>query len=302
MTEIQEKILRLKEEKNALVLAHYYQTIDIQEVADFVGDSFELAKLAQRTDKPLIVLCGVRFMAESAKILNPGKTVLLPASDAGCLMADMIRPEDVIRMKKEHPGAAVMCYVNSTAEVKVECDICCTSSSAVRIARSLPQKEIIFVPDRNLGAFVAEQVPEKIFHFFRGFCPIHNVVKPEEVVRARAEHPGAPVLVHPECTPELRAMADYVGSTSGIIQYVEKSPLTEFIIGTEVGVVDRINRFMEGKKAWLLSRHLHCVNMKKTEITDVLHALETLEEQIELDEDVMDKARLTLERMVAVQG
>lgn len=301
MTDIQNEIIRLKEEKNALVLAHYYQTIDIQEVADFVGDSFELAKIAQKTDKPVIVLCGVRFMAESAKILNPSKTVLLPASDAGCLMADMIRPEDVIRMKEQHPEAAVMCYVNSTAETKTYCDICCTSSSAVKIAKSLKEKEIIFIPDRNLGAFVAEQVPEKTFHFYRGFCPIHNVVRPEEVEKARLEHPGAPVLVHPECTPEVRAVADYVGSTSGIIKYVQDSPLTEFIIGTEVGVVDRINRFMKGKKAYLLSHHLHCVNMKKTKIEDVLHALQTMEEQIELPEDVMDKARLTLERMVSVQ-
>lgn len=301
MTDIQKEITRLKNEKNALVLAHYYQTMDIQEVADFVGDSFELAKIAQRTDKPIIVLCGVRFMAESAKILNPGKTVLLPASDAGCLMADMITPEDVIKMKEEHPKAAVMCYVNSTAETKTYCDICCTSSSAVKIARSLETDEIIFVPDRNLGAYVAEQVPEKKFFFYRGFCPIHNVVRAEAIEKARKEHPGAPVLVHPECNKEVRDAADFIGSTSAIIKYVEESDKKEFIIGTEIGVVERINKLLEGKKAYLLSHHLSCVNMKKTKITDVLNALQNCEEVIELDQEIMDKARKTLERMVNVK-
>lgn len=300
MTDIQKEIIRLKEEKNALVLAHYYQTIDIQEVADFVGDSFELAKIAQKTEKPIIVLCGVRFMAESAKILNPDKTVLLPASDAGCLMADMITPEDVIKMKEEHPDAAVMCYVNSTAETKTYCDICCTSSSAVKIARSLKEEEIIFVPDRNLGAYVAEQVPEKKFYFYRGFCPIHNVVRAEAIDKARELHPGAPVVVHPECNKKVRDAADFIGSTSAIIKYVEESDKKEFIIGTEIGVVERINKIFQGKTAYLLSHHLSCVNMKKTKITDVLNALENMEEIIELEEEVMNKARITLERMVSV--
>lgn len=301
MTDMQKEILKLKEDKNALILAHYYQTMDIQEVADFVGDSFELAKIAQKTEKPLIVLCGVRFMAESAKILNPTKTVLLPASDAGCLMADMITPQDVIKMKEEHPNAAIMCYVNSTAETKTYCDICCTSSSAVKIAKSLDTDEIIFIPDRNLGEYVAEHVPEKKFYFYRGFCPIHNVVKAEEVAQAREEHPGAPVIVHPECNKAVRDTADFVGSTSAIIKYVEESDKTEFIIGTEIGVVERINKLMTGKKAYLLSHHLTCVNMKKTKITDVLNALTNIEEVIELDEKVMNKARVTLERMVSVK-
>ena len=301
MTDLQKEIIRLKQEKNALVLAHYYQTLDIQEVADIVGDSFELAKRAQTTDKDLIVLCGVRFMAESAKILNPGKKVLLPASDAGCLMADMLDPAGVIKMKEEHPEAAVMCYVNSTAETKTYCDICCTSSSAVKIARSLPNQEIIFVPDRNLGSYVAEQVPVKTFYFYRGFCPIHNVVRLEEVEAARKEHPGALVLVHPECAKDVRDAADYIGSTAGIIRFVEESPLKEFIIGTEIGVVERINKYVVGKTAYLLSHHLRCSNMKKTTISDVHHALLHEQEEIILEESLMDRARLTLERMVAVK-
>ncbi len=300
MTDIQKKIIKLKKEKNALVLAHYYQTIDIQEVADFVGDSFELAKIAQKTEKPIIVLCGVRFMAESAKILNPGKTVILPSSDAGCLMADMIIPADVVKLKKEHPNAAVMCYVNSTAETKTYCDICCTSSSAVKIAKSLEANEIIFIPDRNLGAYVAEQVPDKTFYFYRGFCPIHNVVNADEVETARRKYKGAPVVVHPECKKEVRDAADFIGSTSAIIKFVENSEKSEFIIGTEIGVVERINKLMTGKKAYLLSSHLSCINMKKTKISDVLNALENIEEVIELDSDTMDKARITLERMVSV--
>ncbi|MDD2370588.1 MAG: quinolinate synthase NadA [Firmicutes bacterium] len=300
MTDIQKKIIKLKEDKNAIVLAHYYQTMDIQEVADFVGDSFELAKIAQNTEKPIIVLCGVRFMAESAKILNPEKTVLLPASNAGCLMADMITPSDVIKLKKEHPKAAVMCYVNSTAETKTYCDICCTSSSAVKIAKSLKEEEIIFIPDRNLGSYVAEQVPEKKFYFYRGFCPIHNIVSADEVVEARQKYVDAPVVVHPECNKAVRDAADFIGSTSAIIKYVENSDKKEFIIGTEIGVVERINQLIPGKKAYLLSNHLSCINMKKTKITDVLNALENLEEVIELDKDTMDKARITLERMVSV--
>ncbi len=300
MTEIQKEIIKLKEEKNALILAHYYQTMDIQEVADFVGDSFELAKITQKTEKPIIVLCGVRFMAESAKILNPAKTVLLPASDAGCLMADMITPDDVIKLKLEHPEAAVMCYVNSTAEIKTHCDICCTSSSAVKIAKSLKEDEIIFIPDRNLGSYVAEQVPEKTFYYFRGFCPIHNVVSADEVEEAREKYKDAPVLVHPECNKEVRDKADFIGSTSAIFKYVQDSKKSEFIIGTEIGVVERINKLMKGKKAYLLSTHLSCINMKKTKIKDVLNALKNLEEVIELDNDTMEKARITLERMVNI--
>lgn len=301
MKEIQKEILKLKKEKNALVLAHFYQTVDIQDIADHVGDSFELAKLAQKAESPLIILCGVRFMAESAKILNPGKKVLLPNPDAGCFMADMIVPEDVIKMKKEHKNAAVMCYVNSTAEIKTYCDICCTSSSAVKIARNLKEKEVIFIPDRNLGSYVAEQVPEKTFYLYQGLCPIHNVVREEEVILARKQYPKALVLVHPECNKEVRNLADYVGSTFEIIKYVQESTCKEFIIGTEIGVVERINKHVKGKTAYLLSRHLTCVDMKKIKIENVLNVLENEDEEIVLEENIIDKAKITLEMMVDIK-
>lgn len=301
MSEIQDKIRALKREKNAVILAHYYQTMDIQEIADHVGDSFELAKRARQARQAVIVLCGVRFMAESAKILNPGKTVLLPAPDAGCPMADMVSPEDVKKLRAEYPDAAVMCYINSTAAVKAECDICCTSSSAVRIARSLPQNRIVFVPDRNLGAYVASRVPEKEFILFHGFCPAHQGVRESDVAAARAEHPGARVLVHPECNPGVLGLADFVGSTAEILKYVEQSQEKEFLIGTETGVVERLGKTAPDKKAYLLSGCLFCSDMKKTGLGDVLSSLEKGVYEITLPEKEMTGARACLTRMVAVR-
>ncbi len=301
MTSIQDKIRTLKREKNAVILAHFYQTMDIQEVADHVGDSFELARRAQETTGDTIVLCGVRFMAESAKILNPQKTVLLPAPDAGCPMADMVTPEDVRALKAQYPDAAVMCYVNSSAAVKAECDICCTSSSAVRVAKSLKEKRVIFVPDQNLGAYVASKVPEKEFILFHGFCPIHHHVAASDVKASKAAHPDARVLVHPECTMEVLELSDYVGSTAGILEYVSKSKDSEFIIGTEMGVVERLRQTAPDKIVYLLSPRLLCPNMKKTRIEDVLKSLENGVYEIKLPENELKDARACLERMVAVQ-
>lgn len=300
MTNTQQKILSLKREKDAVIFAHYYQTMDIQEVADHVGDSFELARLAQQTSASVIILCGVRFMAESAKILNPDKTVLLPAPDAGCPMADMVTPEDVKKLRAQYPDAAVMCYVNSSAAVKAECDICCTSSSAVRVARSLSQKRIIFVPDQNLGAYTAQMVPEKEFILFSGYCPIHHFVSADDVKAARAAHPGARVLVHPECPQQVLALSDYVGSTSGILDYVTKSQDREFIIGTEIGVIERLKKTCPDKKVYLLANRLLCPNMKKTKIDDVLNSLEKGVYEITLSERELTGARASLARMVAV--
>ena len=301
MTNIQEKILALKQEKNAVILAHCYQTMDIQEIADHVGDSFELARLAQKTEQPIIVLCGVRFMAESAKILNPEKTVLLPAPDAGCPMADMVTPEDVKKLREQNPDAAVMCYVNSSAAVKAESDICCTSSSSVRVAKSLKEKRIIFVPDQNLGAYTASKVPEKEFILFHGFCPIHHHVSVNDVTAAKAAHPDARVLVHPECTPQVLELADFVGSTAGIVDCVKKSSDKEFIIGTEMGVVERLKQTVPDKSVYLLSSRLICPNMKKTRIGDVLHSLENNVYEIKLPENELKGARKCLERMVNVK-
>ena len=301
MTSLQEKIISLKREKDAVILAHFYQTMDIQEIADHVGDSFELARRAQNAQQSVIVLCGVRFMAESAKILNPQKTVLLPAPDAGCPMADMVTPEDVKRLRSQHPDAAAMCYVNSSAAVKAECDICCTSSSAVRVARSLKENRIIFVPDQNLGAYVASKVPEKEFILFQGFCPIHNFVSTNDVAAAKAAHPNARVLVHPECTAQVIALSDFVGSTAGILNYVQQSSENEFIIGTEMGVVERLRQTVPDKTVYLLSSRLLCPNMKKTRIEDVLKSLENGVYEIMLPEDELQGARKCLERMVSVQ-
>ena len=298
--EIAEKILQLKMQKDALILGHFYQTLDIQNIADHVGDSFELAKLAQKATQAIIVLCGVKFMAESAKILNPDKTVLLPVPDAGCPMADMISPEDVVALRKQYPEAAVMCYINSSATVKAECDICCTSSSAIKIAKALPQKQIIFVPDQNLGAYVASQVPEKEIILFHGFCPTHHIVDVEDVIQAKAAHPNAPVLVHPECKPEVLQKSDYIGSTSGIIHYVEQSDQKEFIIGTELGVAQRLRQLFPDKTIYLLTNKLLCPNMKKTHLQDVLYSLENNVYEVMLSPKEMEGAKKSLERMISI--
>ena len=239
-------------------------------------------------------------MAESAKILNPEKTVLLPAPDAGCPMADMIEPEDIARLRAEHPGAAVVCYVNSSAAVKAVSDICCTSSSAVSVVRSLPQKRVIFVPDKNLGAYVARRVPEKEFIFFDGFCPIHDYVTVEMVAAARAAWPNAAVAVHPECKPEVCVMADFVGSTAQMVDFVVKSPLKDFIIGTEMGVAERIMEISPDKNCRLLTPRLVCPNMKRTDVSDVVRCLEGEAAPVTVPDDVMDASRSCLEKMISV--
>ncbi len=301
MNELQREIREIADEKKALILAHYYQTMDVQEIADVVGDSFELAKRASLAEQNVIALCGVRFMAESVKILSPDKTVLLPAPDAGCPMADMVTPEDVLRLRREHPDAAVVCYVNSSAAVKAVSDICCTSSSAERIVRSLPQKQVIFVPDQNLGAYVASRVPEKEVFPHSGYCPIHHAVSEKDVLAAKSAHTEARLLVHPECPPAVVAMADGVGSTAYILKTVEAAPDGEsFIIGTETGVVERLRATAPGKKTYLLRDRFVCPNMKKTTLHDVKRALERFEENIMLDEAEMLAARASLKRMIEV--
>lgn len=298
--QLAERIQQLKQQKNALILAHYYQTMDIQNVADLVGDSFELARRAKEAKEELLIVCGVRFMAESAKILSPQKTVLLPAPDAGCPMADMVEPEDVMALRKQYPAAAVVCYVNSSAAVKAVSDICCTSSSAERVVRSLKEKQIIFIPDQNLGQYVASRVPEKEIILFDGCCPIHHRVEEEEILAAKRRYPDAMVLVHPECRPEVLRHADYIGSTAGILQQAEKSPGSEFIIATEIGVVDRLTQLYPDKSFYPVTGSFLCPNMKKTHLEDVLFALEEGEFEIELEEEEMKAARSCLERMVAV--
>lgn len=298
---ISEEILRLKKEKNALVLAHYYQRLEVQQVADIFGDSFELAKKAKSADNPIIVFCGVKFMAESAKILNPDKKVLIAVPDAGCPMADMVDSRQVIDLRRRYPDAAVVCYVNSSAETKAVSDICCTSSNAVKVVKSLPNRRIIFVPDMNLGRYVQAMVPEKEIILHNGFCPVHHKVDIGDVERARAEHPRALFAVHPECGERVVDAADFVGSTSQIIDFCEKSDADEFIIGTEIGVVERLSFFHPEKKFYLLAPTLVCNSMKRTELSDLLAVLRDECGEVTLDGDIMKKAALSLERMVAVK-
>ena len=293
-----QRILALKEEKKALVLAHYYQTMDIQHLADFCGDSFELARKARSSTKQLIVFCGVKFMAESAKVMNPQKRVLLPRHDAGCPMADMITPEDIMRMREAHPGAAVVCYINSSAETKAVSDICCTSSNALKIVSSLPNDEIIFVPDKNLGAYVAKHFPDKKFYFHKGWCPIHKNLPEQDAIDAKQANPGAPLLVHPECEDAVLRHADCIGSTSEILNYGRNTTAKKVIVGTEMAVADRLREECPEKEFILLSPYLVCPNMKKTRIADLYHTLETLEGEIFMTQDEIDAARVPLERMM----
>jgi len=298
MNELQQKIINLKKEKNALILAHYYQTMDIQEIADHVCDSFEMARLAHSATQNTLIICGVHFMAESAKLLNPDKTVLLPVPEAGCPMADMITPEDVTALRSFYPDAAVVCYVNSSAAVKAVSDICCTSSSAERIVRSLPEKQIIFIPDRNLGAYISSKVPEKEFIFHKGWCPVHDCIVTYDVVSARKKHPNALLLTHPECKSEVLELSDFIGSTSEIIKYALECDKNEFIIGTETGVVQHLASLAPDKHFYPLTSSFICEDMKKIKPEDVLYSLENGKHEITLTGDDVKAANQSLERMI----
>ncbi|MGE5613639.1 MAG: quinolinate synthase NadA [Bacillota bacterium] len=296
--ELIENIQGLKKQRNAVIVAHNYQVDEVQEIADMVGDSFALSKYCANTSYEVIVFCGVHFMAESAKLLSPEKTVLLPEKDAGCPMADMATAEALREEKKKHPEAAVVCYINSSADVKAESDICCTSSNAVKIVKAVGQKEIIFVPDCNLGSYIAGKVPEKRIILWKGFCATHHRVKPEEVIKIREIHPDALLLLHPECKPEVTALADFIGSTKQIIDYASSSKASKFIIGTEMGVLHKLKKDNPGKQFFLLSPGLVCPNMKKTTLKSVYEALRDKKHEIAMDEELINKARLPLEKML----
>ena len=297
--ELNERIAALKAERNATILAHNYQPNEVQLIADHLGDSLELARLAARLESEVIVFCGVHFMAESTAVLAPDKTVLLPARDAGCPMADMVAAPALREKKKMHPRAAVVCYINSTAEVKAESDICCTSANAVQVVNSLPDDEILFVPDRNLGLYVQRFSDKKIITW-QGYCLPHHRFNPEDVQRAREEHPGAVVIVHPECTPEVIDLADEVLSTGGMIRFAAETDAKEIIVGTEIGLVERLRRENPDKVFHHASPKLFCINMKKTDLELVEAALENLEPRITVPEDVAAGARRALERMLEV--
>jgi quinolinate synthase len=296
MNELSEKILKLKKEKNAIILAHLYQIPEVQEIADYVGDSYYLSQVARDAKEDLIIFCGVKFMAESAKVLSPDKTVILPAPNAGCPMADMAEVEDVEEMIKEYPDAFKVCYINSSYEVKALCDASVTSSSALNIMNNIPNKQILFLPDQNLGGYIAEFFPEKEFILWRGFCPTHHRITAEYVLNAKQEHPNVKVLAHPECSKEVRELSDYLGSTSGIIDYATKCEDNEFIIATEEGVLHQLQKKNPNKKFYF-PEMMVCPNMKKTTLQDIYDALDGKREEVVLDEEIRQKALTSLENM-----
>lgn len=297
--QIKARILQLVEEKNALLMAHNYQRDEIQEIAHITGDSLALSIEAARTDKDVIIFCGVHFMAESAALLSPEKTVLIPRLDAGCPMADMVTPESLREMKRKYPNATVVTYVNSTAAVKAESDICCTSSNAVNVVRSLDADEVLLVPDRNLARYIESQV-DKTCHIYEGFCPTHDRLKVSEIEAARAAHPDAVFMAHPECASDILEIADHICSTSGMYEYAASSPAKTFIVGTEMGILYRLRKENPDKTFILPSERLICPNMKLTSLEDLLLCLETMSPVVSVNPDTAEKARLALDRMLAV--
>lgn len=299
MEEKFERVERLKREKDAVILAHYYVEDEVQAVADYVGDSFYLSQVATKVQAKTIVLCGVRFMGESAKILNPGKTVLLPDAQADCPMAHMATPERIRAVRAQYDDVAVVCYINSTAELKTLSDVCVTSSNALKICRTLPNKYIYFIPDQHLAHFVAAQLPEKQFLFNDGYCLVHNAIRPQGVREAMALHPGAKVLAHPECPQAVTELADYVGSTSGIIAFAEKDSAKAYIVCTEKGVFYELQNRCPDKQFFpALGSTQCCVNMKKVTLDKVIAALESGAPTVELDPNFAKAAHAPLQKML----
>lgn len=300
MNNLIERIKKLKKEKNAIILAHSYQNIEIDKVADYVGDSLYLSQKAKETTAEIIVFAGVYFMAQTAKIISPEKKVLLPNLNAGCLMADMINLQQIIDFKKEYPNLPVVCYINSTAEVKSECDICCTSSNALEIVNSLNAPRVLFVPDENLGKFVESQLEGVEVITYKGCCPVHDNVTERSILDAREKYPEAKILIHPECKPSVSILGDYVGSTSGIINYVKNSSDKQFVIVTEKGVADRLKRDYPDKEFILISAKMLCESMKLTTLDEIYTSLEQEINEITLDENIRKLSAGCIERMLKV--
>lgn len=300
MNELVEKIKKLKKEKNAVILAHCYQNVEIDEVADYVGDSLYLSQRANETNADIIVFAGVYFMAQTAKLLSPDKKVLLPRMESGCRMADMIDLEQVKEFKSLHPNIPVVCYINSTAEVKSECDMCCTSSNAVKVVESMGAKEILFLPDTYLGKWVEAKLGNIKVTTYPGFCPTHLQIKPKDILEAREKYPNAKVLAHPECHQEVVKLADYVGSTTGIMKYAIESDNKQFIIATEKGVVDRLKRDYPDKEFILIKDNIICPNMKWHTLQDIYDALDKEQHEITVDAEVAKKAVNCINRMLKV--
>jgi quinolinate synthase len=297
--ELKQEIRSLLKERNAVLLAHNYMRDEVQEIADITGDSLALSMEAAKTQADVIVFCGVHFMAESASILSPDKTVLLPRLDAGCPMSDMVTAEGLLLLKEKLPGVPVVTYVNSSAEVKAVSDICCTSANAGKVVNSLPEREVIFVPDRNLGRYVARS-SDKTFHYWDGFCPTHERLKPDTVSRLKSENPDALFICHPECSPEISALADHVCSTSGMYDYCRNSRARLFIIGTEAGILYRLRRENPYKEFILASPGLICPNMKLVSLEDIQASLKSMEPVVKVPEEIRIPAKRALDRMLAI--
>lgn len=299
--QLQEEILRLKKENDICILVHAYQNHDIWEVADYVGDSYGLSIKAASAPQKTVIMCGVRFMAETVKILSPDKKVILSNSQAGCPMASQMDIEMIEKVKEQYPDYTVAAYINTTSKLKTICDVCVTSASAVKIIKNVPNKNILFIPDCNLGAWVAKQVPEKNFKFLQGGCPVHARMTVKDVDREKSLHPDAKLLVHPECTSEVTAKADYIGSTTGIMDYAKKSEDKEFIIGTENSIVEHLKFECPDKKFYPLSKDCICSNMKLTTLVDVYDCVKGIGgEEIVLEDEVMDKAKKCIDTMITL--
>lgn len=295
-----EEIKKLKNEKNAIILTHCYQPIEIDEVSDYVGDSFYLSKKAAETNADIIVFAGVHFMAQSAKLLNPNKKVLLPNPKSGCFMADMIGVNELRQFKSKYPNIPAVCYINSTAEVKAECDICCTSSNAIDVVKSLGADKILFLPDTYLGKWIEEKLGNIKVITYNGFCPTHLRIRIEDMENARKQYPNAKILAHPECHTEVSKLADFVGSTKEIMNYAKESDEKQFVIATEKGVVDRLKRDYPQKEFILIKEDIVCQNMKWNSLEDIYNALLNEEHEIEVNEEVFEKAKKCIKRMMGV--
>ncbi len=296
---LKEKIISLKTRKNAIILAHNYQLGEIQDIADFVGDSLELSQKAAKTDADVIVFCGVYFMAETASILSPDKIVLLPDIHAGCPMADMITAEGLRERKSELPGAIVVCYINSSAEVKAESDVCCTSANAVKVVESLDAGEILFVPDQYLGHYISTKLNKKMI-LWPGFCPAHIRIQPQYITNLRQEYPQAKVVVHPECRPEVIALADEVLSSGGLCRYAGRSEVKEIIVGTEIGIIHRLRKENPGKKFIPASEQAICPRMKLITLESVLWSLQEMTPEVKVPEEIRLKAKVAVDKMLEI--
>ena len=296
---LRKEILKLKQEKNAVLIAHNYQIPEVQDIADFLGDSLELSKISKTADEEVIVFAGVKFMAETAKILSPQKEVLLPVLEAGCPLAEMIEPEQVIELKRKHPDAWVVSYVNTTAQIKALSDVCCTSANAVTVVNNVPVKKVIFIPDKNLGWWVQKNVPEKEIIIWPGYCLVHEYFSYKDLEESRKLYPDAEIMVHPECQSNILEEADYVVSTAGMLAKAKESKAKKIIVGTEEGMIYRLRKENPDKEFYSLGNAKVCTDMKRTSLIDLHRALIKDEYEIELSSEIIERAKIALERMVS---